>query len=124
MQIVGPSALMANLDLHAFDCARALVRATMQRPVRNTTLGMFLGVNERQVKEIIKTLRDDWRLPIGSLREPPYGYYWIASAEEFEAWFNPMRAQAFSELKTAYRMAKRHYPHLCGQFTFNFEEEE
>lgn len=124
MKIVGPRYSVENLDLKAFDCARALVRATALRPVRNTTLGMFLGVNERQVKDTIKTLRDDWKLPIGSLREPPYGYYWISTPEEFLAWFEPMRSQAFSELRTAYRLMRAHYPQLAGQFTFNFDQED
>lgn len=117
--------LFQNQDIEKeFDCARGLVLATMQRPVRNVTLAMFLGVGEREVKAIIKTLRDDWHLPIGSLREPPYGYYWINSPEEFLAWFEPMRSQAMSELRTAYRLMRRHYPHLAGQFTFNFDQED
>lgn len=108
---------------YQFDCARALVRATAQRPVRGFTLGLFLRVDERKVKSLIQTLRDEWALPIGSLRVPPYGYYWISTPEEFLAWFNPMKAQALSEMRTAHRLMRRHYPELAGQFTFNFEED-
>ena len=106
-----------------FQCARALVRATIQRPVRNTTLGLFLSLGEREVKATIQVLRDEWHLPIGSLRVPPYGYYWISTPEEFLAWFGPMKGQALSELRTAHRMMRRHFPALAGQFKFDFEEE-
>lgn len=109
---------------YQFDCARALVRATAQRPVRGFTLGLFLRVDERKVKSLIQTLRDEWALPIGSLRVPPYGYYWISTPEEFLAWFHPMKAQALSEMRTAHRLMRRHYPELAGQFTFDFEKEE
>lgn len=126
MQVVGPRHLIENLDLKAFDCARALICATARRPVRGFTLAQFLGLGkgwEREIKAVIQTLRDEWHLPIGSLRVPPYGYYWISTPAEFLAWFEPMRSQAMSELKTAYRLMKRHYPALAGQFTFNFDEE-
>ena len=112
-----------SLDAKALDCARALVRATSERPVRGTVLGVFLRVNEREVKRLIEVLRNEWHLPIGSLREPPYGYYWIGSTEDFLRWFEPMRSQALTELRTAYRLMKRHYPELAGQLTFNLEEE-
>lgn len=112
------------IEQRLFDCARALACATAQRPVRGFTLGLFLRVGEREVKALIQTLRDEWHLPIGSLRVPPYGYYWISSPEEFLAWFNPMKAQALSEMRTAHRLMRRHYPELAGQFTFDFENEE
>lgn len=114
----------AGLSLEKdFELARALVRATVARPVRNAILAVLLGVNEREVKRIIQTLRTDWLLPIGSLREPPYGYYWMATPEDCLAWFNVMKSQALSELGTAYRLIKRHYPQLAGQLAINFAEE-
>ncbi len=115
----------AGLSLERdFHCARALVRATAQRPVRGTTLGVFLGVSEREVKRLIHTLRNSWHLPIGSLRAEPCGYYWMSTPEDCLAWFNVMKSQAMSELGTAYRLIKRHYPQLAGQLVINFEEEE
>ena len=99
-----------------FNCARAIGLATTKQPVRGTSLRMLMGGGEREAKDTNQTPGDD------SLRVPPYGYYWISSPEEFLQWFNPMRSQALSELSTAYHLAKRYYPELCGQFKFKFEE--
>lgn len=114
-----------KVDETEFRCAQALIAATIQRPVRAFTLAQFLDLGncwEREIKSLIHTLRNEWHLPIGSLRTPPYGYYWISTPEEFLAWFNPMKSQALNELKTAHGLMRRHYPELAGQFTFKFEE--
>lgn len=106
-----------------FHAARALTRTNTKRTVRGLTLGLFLSLSDRQVKGLIEALRNRWHLPIGSLRVEPFGYYWMATPQDCLAWFNTMKAQATSELGTAYRLIKRHYPELAGQLKIDFEQE-
>jgi biotin operon repressor len=116
------------VNLQVLKTARALVKATPERPVTGRVLQAHLGVSERAVKGFVELLRCDWQLPIGSSREEPHGYYWISTPEQFDRWFQTFSAQAMAELKTAYRLMKSNYPELAGQLPLHFraalEEEQ
>lgn len=104
--------------------ARALVKGTVEYPIPAHALLQHLHLTDpRTLKGMVATLRNDWKLPIGSSRhEDKSGYYWINKPEDALAWFNSYTAQARQEMKTAYRLIKRHYPELAGQLRFDFEE--
>jgi hypothetical protein len=47
----------------------------------------------RTVKDIVHHLRLAHRMPIGSSRQEPYGYYWIVDKEDLEAAVRPYKNQ-------------------------------
>lgn len=60
-----------------FDCARALVLTTPERPLKLATLCRFLACGEGQAISSINALRHVWKLPISKPTEAPLTYYWI-----------------------------------------------
>jgi hypothetical protein len=108
---------------HVFFIARLLAHATFESPLPGKALLRHFSLNARTLKGVIETLRDEWQLPIGARRRPPYGYYWINEPRQFEDWFATIRAQAISELTVAYRLFKIYYPELAGQQSFDFAKQ-
>jgi len=72
-------------------------------------------VDERQVKDIVRTLRKQHGLPILSRRRKPSGYWWCGSKEEMETYIAAARSQPLDELHTLSKMVKQNYPELAGQ---------
>lgn len=108
------------VDLKAVKLARLLTLATFTLPFSGKLLRRHFGLTPRSLKDLVEHLRADWVLPIGAHRQPPYGYYWIASPEEFKHWMRTMRSQAMRELSTAYRLYRNVYPELAGQEALDF----
>jgi len=100
--------------------ARAIVPFSFAEPVMGKDLADLLMISERQVKRLAKQIRDEWQLPICTRREPPYGYYFAAKAEEFLDWLRTTKSQAISELATAYHLFKSNFPELAGQQSLEF----
>lgn len=100
--------------------ARALTHFTVDAPLTLNQIVEYYRVDIRKAKALIALLRDDWILPIGSLREPPYGSYWIKTGEQFLKWARAYRSQAISQLVTIHRLQRQWYPHLYGQQDFDF----
>lgn len=112
-----------SVDLNALKLARLLTHTTFESPIRGKLLRAYFGFTARHLKSLIENLRGSWALPIGSFREPPYGYYWMRSPEEFNHWLRTMRAQAMTELTTGYRLYRAVYPELAGQEALDFAED-
>jgi hypothetical protein len=77
-----------------------------------------LAVNERTVKDVVRTLRKQHRFPILSRRKKPAGLWWCGSASEMEAFIESFRQQALDELHTLGRIVKENYPQFEGQLSF------
>jgi hypothetical protein len=107
------------VDVRELVMSRALVHATPHVPAPRHLLMSLLGATEREVKDIARTLRREWVLPVGSNRRKPYGYYWISTAEEYLEWSRPYRAQALDELVTEHKL-RQLFPELAGQSSFDF----
>lgn len=75
------------------------------------------NVSERQVKNIVRTLRKEHGLPILSRKNKPSGYWWCGSKAEMEAYIDAARAQPMDELHTLSKMVKQNYPELAGQLS-------
>jgi hypothetical protein len=108
------------VDAQAFDLARFIMHATIQRPVMGYTLQGHLRATEREIKKWVRLLRREWLLPVGALRKDPYGYYWIRTAAEYLDWSRASRAQAIDELVTLHRNGQHNFPELVGQADFDF----
>ncbi len=115
-----------DVDETLLSLARLLVPATSATPLPGSRIAARLGFNPqsdsdvRKVKGLAKRLRDEWRLPTCARREAPAGYYFAASPDEFLSWMRTTRAQAISELATAYHLFRANFPELAGQQTLEF----
>lgn len=109
-----------TVDPQTLKLARLLTHATFETPLQGRLLREHFNLSERDLKSHVESLRAEWVLPIGSHRQPPYGYYWMRSPEEFQHWLRTMRAQAMRELVVAYRLFNEVYPELAGQESFDF----
>ncbi len=109
-----------NLDNQPLALARALTHFTAANPLLLDHIIEYYKVDARKAKDLIATLRNEWVLPIGSHRQPPYGSYWIRTPEEFMEWSRSYRSQAITSLATVYRLQKKYFPRLYGQGEFDF----
>lgn len=108
------------IDTQALSLARALTHFTPAAALLLKQIVNYWCVDIRQAKALVATLRGEWLLPIGSLRQPPYGAYWITTAEDFLEWSRAYRSQAITSLVTVYKLQRQHFPHLYGQEDFGF----
>ena len=108
------------IDSDTLEVARILVHATSDFPFTGPVLRAHLGINERDLKQFVETIRSDWRLPLISRREKGGGYWYAETAQQFNDWFRTMRGQAIRELSTAYGMQRANYPELAGQDSLEF----
>ncbi len=77
-----------------------------EHAIRGRDLAALLGATWGEVAAEIERLRRIWRLPIGSTRVRPYGYYWIENLDEAEETIRMMERSAFKML-TKVAIAKR-----------------
>lgn len=112
------------INQQVIETACCLVLTTPETPVSLTALMQELNTTERPIKGFIESLRKEWRLPIGSSRNHPTGYYWISTPEQMKHWLNEFLAQPKQEFQTAYRVVNANFPELAGQFNFDFTEGE
>ena len=112
------------IDPRAYYIARVLTHATSERPAPRHLLMAVAQVPERTLKDVARTLRREWLLPIGSSRGTqegqPAGYFWILTAAEFLAWSRTFRAQALDELVTLHKLQRHNFAELSGQDDFDF----
>jgi hypothetical protein len=124
---------LANRALEAFqrrllsnqDCApgaihalKMLVRA--EEPIQGAVFDNVLRIDDRARKEIMRSLRDEWLLPVCATRQRPFGYFIAATAEQFLEWLRVTRSQAISELATAHKLFRTNFPELAGQQSLDF----
>lgn len=109
-----------ELDRIVVNVGRLLTHGDASTPVSGLMLREWMGLNERQVKASVETLRADWLLPVISRRAQPSGYWLAGSAEEYLSWWRTHRAQAITELTTGYHNLRANYPELAGQGSLDF----
>lgn len=54
------------------------------------TIAIQLGMSPRIIKSTVKSLIEDFGLPIGGSRQEPFGYFLIVSGEDLEAALRPL----------------------------------
>jgi hypothetical protein len=57
------------------------------------TISVQLGMSAREVKEAVKSLIEDFKLPIGGSRQKPYGYFLIVTADDLEQALRPLTGE-------------------------------
>ena len=74
-------------------------------------------IDERQVKQIVRSLRKVHGLPILSRLNKPSGYWWCSSEAEMKEFIEDARKQPLDQLHTLSKMVKQNYPALAGQLS-------
>lgn len=64
------------------------------RPI--SAIAERLGMSERDVKAAVKSLVEDFGLPIGASRQEPHGYFFIVSADDLEFALRPLANEVIS----------------------------
>jgi len=107
-----------DCDALAIHALKMLVRA--EGPIQGVTFDNNLRIDDRARKEIMRSLRDDWLLPVCAMRQRPFGYFIAATPEQFLEWMRVTRSQAISELATAHKLFRANFPELAGQQPLDF----
>lgn len=112
----------------AFDFARMLTHFSTENPCpTNAALGFLFGdtllSHSHQLRKLayaVEELRHIWRLPVGSRKDAPAGYWIITDLEDCKSWLRHATAAPRTQLATIWRSAKAAFPVLAGQQEFSF----
>ncbi len=89
--------------------------------VKVNRIVQLTGINERQVRDIVKHLIHEHRVPVGSSTKKPYGYYWIETADEAFENYEALRRRGISVLARAAKVKGVTLPELLGQLKLETE---
>jgi len=103
------------------DIAQAIKPRSASFPITIRELSKKFGLTPRTVKGAVQTLRGRG-FPIGANRQKPYGYWWISTPQEMEAFVRQYRSQAMNELRILQKMVRINYPQLIGQLRLPFTD--
>jgi len=123
-EMISPLAGHALTEIEEY-IAGLLLRASSEKPFRIADIINYVGLNlhttidERAVKEIIRSLRRVHKFPILARRSKPAGYWWCTSATDMEEFITLFRSQALDELHTLSQIVRHNYPDLIGQLRFD-----
>jgi hypothetical protein len=100
--------------------AGMILNATAAEPIGIKRLGRLLresgsSVTERDVKDIVRTLRKKHELPILSRRKKGGGLWWCENEAQMKEYVVHASKQPLDELHTISRIVKANYPRLVGQ---------
>jgi hypothetical protein len=121
-ELVNPLAGHALTDLEEF-VASALLNATSERPMKIGDLIVAFGSksgewpSDREIKEVVRALRQAHAFPIISRRSKPAGLWWCGSLDEMREFITSFRKQALDELLTLSKIVRHNFPELAGQLT-------
>jgi len=100
--------------------ATMLLEATAAAPIgikrlRRALQDAGMPTNERDVKDIVRTLRKRHELPILSRRKKGGGFWWCENEAQMKEYAKHASKQPMDELHTLSRIVKANYPKLAGQ---------
>lgn len=105
-------ALLNQLRFHV-GRARAILVAELAHCLGN--------VDPRKIREILKHLRDNHGIAIGSAVSSPAGIFLIETIEEYKDWRDQEKGRALSILRGIALREKVTLPELCGQMALEVE---
>lgn len=115
------------VDQHLFDVAKTLCRYTSAKPCKGERLiethFAYSPAAIRNLAAAIETLRKVWRLPVGSRRGDPTGYWMITDIDDFAEWVAAAKAAPITQLTTIHRVAKSNFPVFAKQMELDFVNE-
>ena len=80
----------------------------------------FIVLSPRQVASHIEELRAVWRVPVGSRKGKPAGYWIITDIEDCKEWLRTATAAPKTQLATIWKAARAAFPELANQQEFEF----
>lgn len=83
--------------------ARLIFSRRMRNAVRTAEIAEQTGLPEREIRSVIERLRSLYRMPIGSSKRKPGGYFWIRNKTEAKVALRTYTSGATTTLKTARR---------------------
>lgn len=101
--------------------ARGASRAVSIDAIRAQT-----GMSYRAITTAVESLRTTQRMPIGSARGDPHGYFLIVSADDLETTVRPLKHQALSMLRVVSSLegrGKSRLGELLGQLTIELNSD-
>ena len=121
-ELINPLAGHTLNELEEF-VSSTLLSATSASPMKIGDLIMAYGnqagewPTERELKEVVRALRQEHAFPIISRRSKPAGLWWCGSLDEMREFITSFRKQALDELLTLSKIVRHNYPELAGQLT-------
>lgn len=106
-----------------FEIARLLTLYTSDQPIKREIIDRYASTDERATKKHIENLRDEWLLPIGSRKTPPYGHWIIVEKNDYLRWEAEARRSPLTQLSTLWRLRKANFPEFAGQTELDFAQE-
>jgi len=94
---------------------------TMTGPISADRLALMLGTDRRSIAASVNELILEHRLPIGSARSKPAGYYWIRTREELEQACRMYHSTAMELLMREAALKKITVDALLGQMALGEE---
>lgn len=88
--------------------------------IRRALNDMNMPRSERDIKDIIRTLRKTHRLPIISRRKDGGGFWWCENEEQMRQYFKHASHQPLDSIGTLYGMIRENYPKLAGQLDLSW----
>lgn len=73
-------------------------------PITGDDIAVRVGIDVRHVRGVIRTLRLDYFLPVGSTTRKPYGYYIITSEHDAMAMYKRLWKRGWAILRVAYKL--------------------
>lgn len=81
-------------------------------------------VPEREIKATVKSLVENFRLPIGGSRRPPCGYFLVLTVEDRELAIHPLVAELRSISRRVRSLSNKHeLARLFGQIQLDLDRE-
>lgn len=87
-------------------------------PIGIAELMSFLPLGEREIKEAVKSLVENFRVPVGASRQKPYGYYLVQSAQDLALAIRPY-VHELRSIGSRVRALEAAAPALAGQLNLS-----
>lgn len=87
---------MTDVEIKVYN---KILKGTFEKPVPSKDISVCLKLSERQFKDIVESLRINFRVPIVARKSKGNGYYLPKNEEEREAGLAPYKQQIRTEQK-------------------------
>lgn len=87
---------MTGIEIKVYN---EILKGTCKKPVQAKNIMTEFGMSERTLKDIVESLRVNFRVPIVAKKFKPYGYYLPRNEEERNEGLGPYKRQILTEQK-------------------------
>ena len=87
---------MTDIEIKVYN---EILKGSCQEPIPAKDIMTEFGMSERTLKDIVESLRVNFRVPIVAKKFKPYGYYLPRNEEERNEGLGPYKRQILTEQK-------------------------